>query len=86
MSARRQKIIAVVVATTDVPRLREALRAAVGLSLRGDAVRVVLMHEPPADDPLVSRALGTLRELGHQVSRGDAGRAVRDADATEVWT
>ncbi len=84
MTAPKQ--IVVVLATDDLPRARDALRAAVGLSLRGDAVRVILAVEPPQDDPDIQRALGTLQELGHTVSRGDAESAVRDADAVEVWT
>lgn len=80
------KQIAVVLATDDLARARDALRAAVGLSLRGDAVRVILAVEPPQDDPDILRALGTLQELGHTVSRGNPANAVRDADAVEVWT
>ncbi len=84
MTAAKQ--IAVVLATDDLPRARDALRAAIGLSLRGDSVRVILAVEPPQDDPDVRRALGALRELGHTVSRGSAAAAVREADAVEVWT
>ncbi len=84
MTAAKQ--IAVVLATDDLPRAREALRAAVGLSLRGDAVRVVLAVEPARDDPDVQRALSALQEFGHIVSRGNVAAAVRDVDAVEVWT
>jgi hypothetical protein len=84
VSARKQ--IAVVVATTALDRTREALRAAVGLSLRGDAVHVVVTGDPPDDDPDVRRALGTLRQLGHAISREPPDSAIRAADAVEVWT
>jgi len=80
------KTIAVIVATTSLERVREALRAAVGLTLRGDAVRVVLCQQPPANDPAIQRAVGTLRMLGHTVEHGDANATARAADATEVWT
>lgn len=80
------KQIAVVLATHDLSRARDALRAAVGLSLRGAAVQVILAVEPAQDDPEIRRALGALRELGHTVSRGNAAAAVRRADAVEVWT
>jgi hypothetical protein len=73
----------VVVIVADPARAPEALRAAVGLTLRGDRVAVV----PPAawpDDPRVLRALATLRGLGHDVA---APAAVADgADAVEVWS
>jgi len=78
--------IAVVLATDDLPRARDALRAAVGLSLRGAVVTVLLAVEPPADDPQIQRALAALREFGHSVSRGSAATVVSDADAVEVWT
>jgi len=82
----RRKTLAVVVATDRPARAREALRAAVGLTLRGDAVHVVLAVPPPGDDPAIARALATLRELGHRVSSGDAAAIARRADAVEVWT
>jgi hypothetical protein len=84
MSARKQ--IAVIVATDAPARAREALRAAVGLTLRGDAVRVVLAAEPAADDPDIQRALRVLGELGLSVARGPAAAVAREADAVEVWT
>ena len=82
-SARR---IAVVLATEDLPRAREAFRAAVGLCLRGDKVQVVLAVEPPTDDPDIRRAMGALQEFGHSVTRGDTSSAVEQADVVEVWT
>ncbi|RMH38886.1 MAG: hypothetical protein D6689_18340 [Deltaproteobacteria bacterium] len=83
-----RKQLCVVVAARRPDRVREALRAAVGLSLRGDAVRVVLATAVDDADPAVRRALGTLRALGHTVTRtsDDPAAAARDADAVEVWT
>jgi tRNA 2-thiouridine synthesizing protein A len=73
--------IAVVVAGVDAAA--EALRAAVGLTLRGARVVVVPLVALPADDR-VARALGTLRALGHRV---DGTAADADAaDVVEVWT
>jgi hypothetical protein len=89
------KRIAVIVRTADPDRVAEALRAAVGLGLRGDRVHVVLAagavdeHAPPAQGH--ARALATLRMLGHDVVHADEdpaaeATAVRAADAVEVWT
>ena len=73
----------VVIRTVDPERAAEALRAAVGLTLRGARVAVVPLVPLP-DDARVARALGTLRALGHVV---DATLDVlREADAVEVWT
>jgi tRNA 2-thiouridine synthesizing protein A len=74
------KQIAVVVAT-DQPA--EALRAAVGLTLRGDRVSVV-WRAPVPDDDGVRRALGTLEALGHATSAPES--AVCQADAVEIWS
>jgi hypothetical protein len=101
------KRIAVIVRAADPDRVAEALRAAVGLGLRGDRVHVVLAAGAGAVDenaPVASgraRALATLRMLGHDVVHSDENapddadgsadgaaeaRAVRAADAVEVWT
>lgn len=77
------KLVAIVVRAGDAARVREALRAAVGLSLRGDRVMVVCAALP-AGDAAVDRAVATLRQLGHEVGADMA--AVRSADAVEVWT
>jgi hypothetical protein len=77
------KPIAVVVDTTDLERAVEALRAAVGLTLRGDPVAVIIRRPLPAD-PRVDRAVATLRALGHTV--GDDGGSLAPAAAVEVWT
>jgi hypothetical protein len=87
------KRIAVIVRTADPDRVAEALRAAVGLGLRGDRVHVVLAAGVTHDHPQATRALATLRMLGHDVDTGADGDAeaaeawaVRAADAVEVWT
>jgi len=79
------KIIAVVVRTGDPARATEALRAALGLTLRGDRVRVVLGD---AVSTHTGRALATLELLHHEILHGDAQipRALDGADAVEVWS
>ena len=80
----RSKRIAVVIKTSNADRAAEALRAAVGLTLRGDRVSVIRVRPLPESDSRVSRCLGTLAALGHEV---DASMAVvHDADAVEVWS
>lgn len=81
------KEVVVVVDCGRRERAAEALRAAVGLGLRGDRVRVFLRREPP-EDRGAARALATLEELGRPAERGDdraLARALRRADAVEVW-
>ena len=73
----------VVVRTLDPDRAAEALRAAVGLTLRGARVAVVPLAPLP-DDDRVARALGTLRALGHETEAGLD--ALAGAAAVEVWT
>lgn len=93
MTAR--KTIAVVLDTTSPERAAEAVRAAVGLTLRGD--RVELSVSERADDALaaatdraVERGLATLVALGHAVHRRQVPEALAaaagKADVTEVWT
>jgi hypothetical protein len=71
--------IAIVVRTTDLSRQQEALRAAVGQTLRGATVLVV---------PLVvlaeGKALSTLRALGCVVN-AELGE-LRGCHAVEVWS
>jgi hypothetical protein len=72
----------VVVRTRDPHRQSEALRAALGLTLRGARVEVVV------DDlltPLAVRSAETLRSFGHAVGV-DLHDAMMRADAVEVWT
>jgi tRNA 2-thiouridine synthesizing protein A len=75
------KTIAVVIAAAE--RADEALRAAVGLTLRGDRV-VVVPLVPPGAGERAQRALGTLRALGHRTD-GQMADA-KAADVVEVWT
>jgi hypothetical protein len=83
----RPRLICVVIDTADQRRVAEALRAAVGLGLRGDRVHVVTGPDFDGDaSPAITRATGTLRALGHAVTTTGAGAAVRGADAVEVWT
>ena len=82
-------MIVVVVMATGVDRVAEALRAAVGLGLRGDPVEALLVGGPPPEDPRVARALGTLERLGRPARRAsleEARAAARAARAVEVWT
>jgi len=74
----------VVVRSADEARVAEALRAAVGLTLRGDRVAVYRAHA--VSSPRIDRAVETLRLLGHTVNDGAPGAALRSADAVEVWT
>jgi hypothetical protein len=82
------KTIAVLVRATTADRAAEAVRAAVGLTLRGDRVVVATGGAAPAAlaDPRVERGLATLRVLGHAVETGDGAALARSADAVEVWT
>jgi hypothetical protein len=81
------KSLAVVIRATDPFRVAEALRAAIGLGLRGAGVRVVTEHALPTDYPPVDRAVGTLEQLGTSVDvSGDMRDAIERSDAVEVWT
>jgi hypothetical protein len=77
------KQVVVIIQSTEPDRVREALRAAVGLGLRGDQVRV---HAAALDlrDPWITRAVATLAQLGRPVQSGPP--QVSDADVVEVWT
>jgi sorbitol-specific phosphotransferase system component IIA len=86
--------IAVVITTREPHRQAEALRAALGLTLRGARVEVGV-HEPLLT-PLAQRAADTLRSFGHSVvsladslADGEPG-SIREllarADRVEVWT
>ncbi len=82
-----QQRIVIVVRATRRERIIEALRAAVGLTLRGASLEVVLAEKVP-DGPDLERALAVLTAFGHRVSRHEdrIGVAVRGADVVEVWT
>ena len=72
-------MIAVVVRTRDPDRAAEALRAAVGLTLRGESVTLVAPSLPM--DERIGRALATLRALNQPL---DA--PLSEAERVEVWT
>lgn len=79
--------ILVIATSRDPHRQSEALRAALGLTLRGASVEVALA-EPPLT-PLAERAAATLRSFGHAVEpyADDAlPAALARADRVEVWT
>jgi hypothetical protein len=76
-------IVLVVATTRDPQRQAEALRAALGLTLRGARVEVVV--EEPLLTPLARRAADTLRSFGHLVGV-ELGEALVRADRVEVWT
>lgn len=70
--------------TRDPHRQAEALRAGLGLTLRGATVEVIV--EEPLLTPLAERAAVTLRSFGHEVGAGELAEALARADAVEVWT
>ena len=77
--------ILVIAATRDPHRQAEALRAALGLTLRGAQVEVAV--DEPLLTPLALRAAETLRSFGHAVGAGvDLAEALARADRVEVWT
>lgn len=81
------KTVAVIIRASDPFRIAEALRAALGLGLRGARVEVIAEAPLPGDYPPIDRALSTLRDLGHAVAEGGAVRdLIARADAVEVWT
>ena len=80
-------LILVVIRTTDPHRQAEALRAALGLTLRGARVEVAL--DEPLHTPLAQRAADTLRAFGHVITDAASsplGQALARADRVEVWT
>lgn len=83
-------MLLVVITARDRERVAEALRAAVGLGLRGDPVEALLVGgPPPVGDPRIVRALGTLERLGRPARTAtieEARAAARAARAVEVWT
>lgn len=75
--------ILVIARTRDPHRQAEALRAALGLTLRGAKVEVVV--DEPLLSPLAQRAADTLRSFGHAIG-ADLAPALARADRVEVWT
>lgn len=89
------KHIAVIIRSDSRARVAEALRAALGLSLRGARVTVVVcecavpvLEAGDTGDIGIRRAHRTLQQLGHEVVIGThtLARHARAADAVEVWT
>ncbi len=78
------RTVAVAIDTAEPGRVAEALRAAVGLTLRGDRVELIALRSFDAREPRAARALATLRALGHRVDAPPA--ALAEADAVEIWT
>jgi hypothetical protein len=76
--------ILVLALAIDPHRQAEALRAALGLTLRGARVEVIV--EGPLLTPLAERSAAMLRSFGHAVGAGDVEGALARADAVEVWT
>lgn len=80
--------IVVVAQSRDAHRQAEALRAALGLTLRGARVEVCVAA--PLLTPLAQRAADTLRAFGYpvQVEFDDAqlSEALGRGDRVEVWT
>lgn len=79
-------ITLVIVRTVDPHRQAEALRAALGLTLRGATVEVIVTE--PLLTPLAVRAASTLRSFKHSIfsSTADLEPALGRAHAVEVWT
>jgi hypothetical protein len=75
--------ILVVVTSRDPHRQSEALRAALGLTLRGARVEVAI--DAPLSTPLARRAADTLRSFGYPVGV-ELAEALGRADRVEVWT
>jgi hypothetical protein len=79
--------ILVLARTRDPHRQSEALRAALGLTLRGARVEVIIAA--PLATPLAERAAATLRSFGYPVTIADGEAltaALTRADRVEVWT
>jgi hypothetical protein len=85
-------MLLVVIMAADRERVAEALRAALGLGLRGDPVATLLVGPRSGGeqaDARIARALGTLARLGRParvVTLAEAQAAARAARAVEVWT
>ena len=75
--------VLVVARTADPHRQSEALRAALGLTLRGATVEVVV--DRPLLSPLAERSAATLRSFGHAIG-APLEVALARADVVEVWT
>lgn len=74
----------IIVRTRDPHRQSEALRAALGLTLRGASVEVTIAG--PLLTPLAQRSADTLRSFGYHVHEVEVAEALLRADTVEVWT
>lgn len=78
--------VLVVIRATDPRRAAEAMRAAIGLTLRGDKVATVV-PEIHSKDPAIARGIATLLLLKQRVwAPMKLAELVRAADRIEVWT
>jgi hypothetical protein len=75
--------ILIIVQARDPHRQAEGLRAALGVTLRGGRVEVVIAE--PLLTPLAQRAAATLVSFGHVVG-AELADALARADVVEVWT
>lgn len=75
--------ILIIVQTRDPHRQAEGLRAALGVTLRGGRVEVVV--DEPLLTPVAQRSAATLVSFGHVVG-ADLAPALARADVVEVWT
>ncbi|MBL0213104.1 MAG: hypothetical protein IPQ07_04425 [Myxococcales bacterium] len=76
-------MILIICTTRDPHRQAEALRAALGVTLRGARVEVAVTL--PLLTPLAQRAADTLCSFGHVIGV-DPAEAIDRATAVEVWT
>ena len=75
--------ILMIIQSRDAHRQAEGLRAALGVTLRGGRVEVVIAE--PLLTPLAERAAATLVSFGHVVG-AELSAALARADVVEVWT
>ncbi len=83
--------ILIISTSADPHRQAEALRAALGVTLRGAEVEVALMGGLAGAllTPLAQRSADTLRSFGHAVGPLEGAElvaAIARAGAVEVWT
>jgi hypothetical protein len=75
----------IIIETNEAGRIEEALRAALGLTLRGAQVEVWIEDALPLT-ATASRALAVLQSFGHRVGHGGDFETLLASDAVEVWT
>jgi hypothetical protein len=80
------RTIVVIIGSVDGDTRDEAMRAALGLTLRHAAVRVVVAPLGVTLSAEAARASATLILSGHRVDNpGVVSAALRTADAVEIW-